>query len=146
MNRVVITNGVFDVFHAGHAELLAFCKSQGDFLVVALDTDRRVKQIKGSSRPVNNQRDRQRVLESCRFVDRVVLFDSIEQLQELYITTNASILVKGDERSPDDLRRIDDVPEHIDIRVFPHVSGLSTTNLIQKIRELPTHEKIIDER
>ena len=54
----VLTNGVFDVVHRGHLELLQFCKTQGQYLIVAIDSDKRVKQIKGENRPINNQEDR----------------------------------------------------------------------------------------
>ena len=68
---IVLTNGVFDILHKGHIELLKFAKSQGTKLIVAIDSDRRVKELKGDSRPINNEEDRRKVLETNRYVDEV---------------------------------------------------------------------------
>ena len=74
-NRIVWTNGCFDVIHRGHIESLKFAKSLGDRLVVGLDTDEKVRSAKGESRPFNVLEDRMKVLESIRYVDEVIPFD-----------------------------------------------------------------------
>ena len=76
----VMVNGTFDILHRGHLQMLQYAKSLGDHLLVAIDTDRRVKELKGLDRPINNQMDRRFMLESLRCVDTVYFFDSREEL------------------------------------------------------------------
>ena len=66
--KVIWTNGCFDILHRGHIELFKFCKSQGDYLVVGIDTDKRVKQNKGPDRPFNKEEDRSFFLESIKYM------------------------------------------------------------------------------
>ena len=73
-NSVVFTNGCFDILHRGHLELLQYCKSLG-MVIVGLNSDASVKRLKGNDRPVNNQNDRKFMLESCKYVDGVLIFD-----------------------------------------------------------------------
>ena len=138
---VVLTNGVFDILHKGHIEILKFAKSQGDKLIVAIDSDERVKDIKGDNRPVNNQEDRRRILETCRYVDEVVIFNSKQDLQNLYQNLNPNILVKGSEWTADEVRERDKIPNKILVKVFPILPDYSTTNTMKKIREIKTEEK-----
>lgn len=139
---IVLTNGVFDILHKGHIELLKFARLQGTKLIVAIDSDRRVKQLKGDNRPVNNEEDRRRVLETNRYVDEVIIFDSTEELQEFYQTLSPDVIVKGSEWTADEVRSRDCIPESIQVKVYPLVGDYSTTNTMQKIRELETCEKI----
>ena len=74
-------NGCFDILHRGHLELFKFAKSQGSFLVVGIDSDKRVKNNKGISRPINNQEDRKFFLECIKYIDKVVVFDSDYELE-----------------------------------------------------------------
>jgi D-beta-D-heptose 7-phosphate kinase/D-beta-D-heptose 1-phosphate adenosyltransferase len=78
--KFVFVNGTFDILHPGHMALLEYAKSQGDYLLVAIDADSRVKQFKGETRPINNQNTRKRMLECLKFVDEVKIFDSDESL------------------------------------------------------------------
>jgi len=139
---IVLTNGVFDILHKGHIELLKFAKSQGTKLIVAIDSDRRVKELKGNDRPINNQEDRRKVLETNRYVDEVVIFDSTEELQGFYGTILPDVIVKGSEWTADEVRERDGIPEDIQVKVYPLVGNYSTTNTMHKIRELETCEKI----
>ena len=139
---IVLTNGVFDILHKGHIELLKFAKSQGTKLIVAIDSDRRVKELKGDSRPINNEEDRRKVLETNRYVDEVVIFDSTEELQGFYQTLTPDVIVKGSEWTADEVRERDVIPEEIQIKVYPLVGNYSTTNTMHKIRELESCEKI----
>ena len=91
--KKVIVNGTFDVIHPGHLALLNYAKSLGDFLIVAIDTDDRVRQLKGPSRPVNNQDERKLLLENLKAVDEVRLFGSKDELID--IVKECSIMVKG---------------------------------------------------
>jgi D-beta-D-heptose 7-phosphate kinase/D-beta-D-heptose 1-phosphate adenosyltransferase len=89
----VVVNGTFDIIHPGHLALLNYAKSLGDFLIVAIDTDSRVKDLKGVSRPVNNQDERKLLLENLKAVNEVRIFNSSEELIE--IIKECSIMVKG---------------------------------------------------
>ena len=139
---IVLTNGVFDILHKGHIELLKFSKMQGTKLIVAIDSDRRVKELKGNDRPINNQEDRRRILETNRYVDEVVIFDSAEELQGFYDTLSPNVIVKGSEWTADEVRERDNIPENVQIKVYPLVGDHSTTNTMHKIRDMETCEKI----
>lgn len=92
----VWVNGTFDILHIGHIKLLEFA-SQFGFLRVGIDTDKRVKELKGEDRPFNTQDDRKKMLESIKFVDEVVLFDSREELIENVKNFSPDIMVIGDD-------------------------------------------------
>lgn len=92
----VWVNGTFDVLHVGHINLLEFAASLGD-VRVGLDTDKRVKELKGNSRPFNNQEDRKKMLESLKFVKEVVLFDSRQELIDSVRNYQPDIMVIGDD-------------------------------------------------
>lgn len=91
----IVVNGTFDIVHRGHIELLNYAKSIGDWLLVCIDTDRRVKELKGDHRPINNQYDRQFMLQNLQAVDAVRFFDSAEELEYILKTYQADIMVKG---------------------------------------------------
>lgn len=92
----IFVNGTFDVVHYGHIKLLEFAKSFDDsFVFVMIDSDQRTKKLKGSYRPVNNQQHRKFFLESIRFVDRVEIFDSDDDLLKTLETYSPDIMVKG---------------------------------------------------
>lgn len=92
----VWVNGTFDVLHIGHIKLLEFA-SQFGTLRVGIDTDKRVKELKGEERPFNNQDDRKKMLESIKFVDEVIFFDSREELIESIKNYSPDIMVVGDD-------------------------------------------------
>ena len=94
MTRVFV-NGTFDIVHRGHLEMLQYARSLGDEVLVAIDSDRRVRELKGRDRPVNNQIDRQFMLESIKYVDRVCIFDSDEELIDAIKQYSVDIMVKG---------------------------------------------------
>jgi D-beta-D-heptose 7-phosphate kinase/D-beta-D-heptose 1-phosphate adenosyltransferase len=125
MKRVIV-NGTFDILHPGHIELLDFAKTQGDYLLVAIDTDQRIKQLKGSSRPINNETDRQTMLLSLKSVDDVVLFNSDEELIELVSTCD--VMVKGS-----DYRDKPVIGEALVEVIFYDRTEHSTTKIIQDI-------------
>ncbi len=92
----VWVNGTFDILHIGHIKLLEFA-SQFGYLRVGIDTDKRVKELKGNDRPFNSQEDRKKMLESIKFVDEVVLFDSREELIDNIKNFSPDIMVVGDD-------------------------------------------------
>jgi rfaE bifunctional protein nucleotidyltransferase chain/domain len=91
----VMVNGTFDVLHPGHVALLNTARSYGDHLIVAIDTDRRVKELKGEQRPINNQIDRRIMLSALKAVDIVEFFDSTEELIKLMERYKPDVYVKG---------------------------------------------------
>ena len=91
----VMVNGTFDVLHPGHVALLNTARSYGDYLIVAIDTDRRVRELKGDGRPVNNQNDRKIMLSNLKAVDFVVIFDSKEELIDYMKLYKPQVYVKG---------------------------------------------------
>ena len=124
---VVFTNGCFDIIHRGHVELLRYCHSLGR-VVVGLNSDRSVKQLKGESRPYNNESDRLLILEACRFVDEVLIFDE-ETPYELIKNIKPDIVVKGGDYQIEDVVGND----LADVKIFNFVDGYSTTNILEKM-------------
>jgi rfaE bifunctional protein nucleotidyltransferase chain/domain len=93
--KTIWTNGCFDILHRGHVELFKFCKSLGARLVVGIDTDKRVRENKGPDRPFNTEEDRLFFLEAIRYIDKVVLFSSDEELAQRLIENNIDTMVVG---------------------------------------------------
>lgn len=91
----IVVNGTFDIVHRGHIELLNYAKSLGDWLLVCIDTDSRVKELKGEQRPINNQWDRQFMLQNLQAVDAVRFFNSADELEEICKIYQPDIMVKG---------------------------------------------------
>jgi D-beta-D-heptose 7-phosphate kinase/D-beta-D-heptose 1-phosphate adenosyltransferase len=91
----IFVNGTFDILHRGHLELLNYAKSLGDYLCVGIDTDDRVKEKKGPTRPIHNQDERKFFLENLKAVDEVKLFSSDEELEGLVKSFKPNIMVVG---------------------------------------------------
>ena len=79
----IIVNGTFDILHRGHIEMLNFARSQGTYLLVAIDSDKLVRELKGSSRPINNQEDRKFALDNLKCVDAVWIFEDQQELEHI---------------------------------------------------------------
>lgn len=125
---IVFVNGTFDVIHPGHLALLNYAKSLGDYLVVAIDTDRRVKELKGSSRPINNQYERKLMLENLKSVNEVKFFDTDNDL--ISIIKECDLMVKGSDYKGKPIVGEDVCPK---IVFFERINGYSTTEKIQSI-------------
>jgi len=93
--KKIVVNGTFDILHTGHVSLLNYAKSLGDYLLVCIDTDRRVKELKGDKRPINSQNERMFLLENLKCVDEVRFFDTKEELINILIDYQADVMVKG---------------------------------------------------
>ncbi len=133
-NRIVFTNGCFDLLHIGHIRLLEYAREQGDRLVVALNTDSSIGRLKGDNRPIMPQTERARVIGSLEAVDAVVFFDEDTPL-ELIRRLKPDILVKGGQYSEDTIVGADVVKEYGgEVVRAPMVEGYSTTELIEKIK------------
>ena len=136
--KIVFTNGIFDVLHKGHIDLLKFCKSLGGKLVVGINSDRAAKLLKGPDRPINNQRERKSTIENFYFVDQVVIFDDTKTLA-IIKQLNPHIVVKGGEWTAEEVRKRDHIPNHIEVKTFPVVlqaSGVkySTTGIVERMK------------
>ena len=127
MKRIVV-NGTFDILHSGHLALLNHARSLGDYLVVAIDSDRRVRELKGADRPINTQAERQELLSNLRSVDEVRIFDSDQELVD--IIAGCAIMVKGSDYEGKTIVGQDVCKELI---FFKLKNGYSTTNKIQDI-------------
>ena len=126
----IIVNGTFDILHRGHIELLEYAKGLGEFLLVCIDTDRRVKELKGENRPINNQADRAFMLQGLKCVDAVWTFDSEEDLERICKMYQPDVMVKGSDYEG---KRIVGAEHCKEIKFVELVNGYSTTNIIQRI-------------
>ena len=133
--RIVFTNGCFDLLHPGHMRYLYAARQMGDYLVVAVNTDRSVKIIKGPNRPIQSQDERTELLAALSFVDAVVLFDEDNPLKVIQQLV-PNVLVKGGDWTEDKIIGADVVKRAGGtVKSLPFVAGYSTTALIEKIRE-----------
>ena len=126
----VMVNGTFDILHRGHLEMLQYAGDMGS-LLVCIDTDRRVKELKGQSRPINNQEDRKFMLECLKFVDWVKLFDSKEQLISIMKEYEPDVYVKGSDWKHDKGSTAEQYCKQV--IYYDRVGDYSTTNTIQNI-------------
>jgi len=127
----VMVNGTFDVLHPGHIALLNTARSYGDHLVVAIDTDRRVKELKGDKRPINNQNDRRIMLSNLKAVDIVELFDSTEELIKLMQRYTPDIYVKGSDWKHDTESTAHQYCK--EVIYYDRIEEYSSTRIIQSI-------------
>ncbi len=133
--RIVFTNGCFDLVHSGHLLYLRAARSLGDCLVVGLNSDQSVQRIKGPTRPVLPQQDRALLLDSLRFVDYVVLFDE-DTPEQLIREIRPDILVKGGDYRPHQIAGASFVTSYGgSVVLLPYIEGKSTTAIIARICE-----------
>jgi len=126
----VLVNGTFDILHPGHIAMLNTARSLGNYLVVCIDTDRRVKELKGDKRPINDQNFRRVMLSNIKAVDIVEFFDSQDELIDLIKLYKPDIMVKGS-----DWRGKSIVAEQYVNEIFwyDRIDEYSTTKIIQDI-------------
>ena len=131
--RLVFTNGVFDLLHVGHVRYLEQARALGDALVVAINSDRTVRELKGPELPVFDQAERAEILAALRVVDYVVVFDDVSP-RRLIAELLPDVLVKGGDYDLDQIHGREEV-EAAGGKVIslPFVEGASTTTLIQKM-------------
>jgi rfaE bifunctional protein nucleotidyltransferase chain/domain len=132
--RVVFTNGVFDILHPGHVRYLATARSHGDALIVAINSDRSVRAIKGPERPVNPEAERAEVITALACVDAAVVFDE-DTPHDIISAIQPDVLVKGADWAHDKIvgRDIVEARGGVVIRVTVE-EGHSTTNVIKKVK------------
>ena len=126
--RNVWVNGCFDILHRGHVELLTYAKSSGDFLIVGIDTDRRVKEAKGDSRPYNCMEDRKYFLESLQVVDKVISFDTDEELKEHLKLHDIDIMIVGSDWKGKPVVGAEIAKK---LLYFDRIGNYSTTNILE---------------
>jgi D-beta-D-heptose 7-phosphate kinase/D-beta-D-heptose 1-phosphate adenosyltransferase len=133
--RLVFTNGVFDLLHVGHVRYLAQARALGDALVVAINSDRSVRELKGPERPVFDQNERAEILAALRNVDYVVIFDNVSP-RTLISQLLPDVLVKGGDYTLDEIHGREEV-EAAGGRVISltFVDGASTTTLIERMKK-----------
>jgi D-beta-D-heptose 7-phosphate kinase/D-beta-D-heptose 1-phosphate adenosyltransferase len=134
VGRVVFTNGVFDILHPGHVDVLLAARSHGDALIVGLNSDASVRRLKGPTRPVRTAAERAYVLAALEAVDAVVVFDEDTPLQ-LVRHLRPSTIVKGGDYGPEAIVGADDVrADGGNVVIVPLTPGQSTTSIIEKLR------------
>ncbi|MCC6238731.1 MAG: D-glycero-beta-D-manno-heptose 1-phosphate adenylyltransferase [Phycisphaerales bacterium] len=133
--RIVFTNGCFDLIHLGHVSYFRFARSQGEVLVVAVNTDHSIRRLKGKKRPIINEHDRMSVLEELESIDYVITFDDDTPLK-LIEAIRPDVLVKGADYTRENVVGADFVEQHGgQIALAPLVDGRSTSAVIQRILE-----------
>jgi rfaE bifunctional protein nucleotidyltransferase chain/domain len=132
--RLVFTNGCFDILHIGHVRYLQSARALGDALLVAINSDRSVRELKGALRPIMNERERAEMLAALAAVDYVVVFDDISP-RSLIAEVLPDILVKGGDYQLDEIHGREEV-EAAGGRVMalPFIEGASTTSIIERIK------------
>jgi rfaE bifunctional protein nucleotidyltransferase chain/domain len=128
--RRVIVNGTFDILHRGHIEMLNFARSQGTYLLVAIDSDRQVRELKGASRPINRQEDRKFQLENLKCVDAVWIFDTQQELEHICKLYKPHLMVKGSDYQG---KKITGSEYCEDIKFYNLVPNYSTSKIIEDI-------------
>tara|TARA_Y100000813_G_C24121254_1_gene332787 strand:+ start:607 stop:1071 length:465 start_codon:yes stop_codon:yes gene_type:complete len=130
--KIVFTNGCFDILHPGHIHILDQAKSYGDILIVGLNSDESIKRLKGTKRPKVSQKDRLRILSSIKFVDYAVLFEEDTPLK-LIKKIKPNILVKGGDYNSDDIVGSEFVKSNGgEIKIVQLLEGYSSSSLIDK--------------
>tara|TARA_R100000030_G_scaffold63533_2_gene48209 strand:+ start:881 stop:1279 length:399 start_codon:yes stop_codon:yes gene_type:complete len=130
--KISFVNGCFDVLHPGHIQLLEYARSFGDYLIVAIDSDRKVAEMKGPNRPIFSQYDRAAVLKSIRHVDIVHVFDTREELEYLLESIKPDTMVVGS-----DWKGKEVVGSHYakQVRFFDRIGEYSTTKTIEHLTD-----------
>ena len=132
---LVFTNGVFDILHVGHVRYLCAARALGDALVIAINSDRSVPELKGPDRPLNKENDRAEILAALRAVDYVTIFDDVSP-RSLIAQLLPDVLVKGGDYTLDQIHGREEV-EAAGGRVvsLPFVDGVSTSQIIERMKK-----------
>jgi len=135
--RLVFTNGVFDLLHVGHVRYLAAARALGDMLVVAINSDRSVHALKGVSRPIVNENERAEIVAALRQVDYVTIFDDVSP-RSLIAVLLPDVLVKGGDYGLNEIHGREEVEAAGGkVLALPFVAGASTSGIIQKMKGFP---------
>jgi rfaE bifunctional protein nucleotidyltransferase chain/domain len=134
--KIVFTNGCFDLLHLGHIDYLSKAKDHGNVLIVGVNTDASVRRLKGENRPVTDETSRSVIMASLQFVNAVVLFDE-DTPYELIKLVQPDVLVKGSDYQPEDIVGYDIVKaKGGEIVTIDFLEGYATTGIIEKIKSV----------
>ena len=132
---LVFTNGVFDLLHVGHVRYLQQARGLGDALVVAINSDRTVRELKGADRPIFDEAERAEILAALRVVNYVTIFDDVSP-RSLIATLLPDVLVKGGDYQLDEIHGREEVEAAGgNVISLPFVEGASTTTLIERMKK-----------
>jgi rfaE bifunctional protein nucleotidyltransferase chain/domain len=131
--NIVWTNGTFDILHPGHIELFKVARSLGDKVIVATDTDEKIKKDKGFDRPINDLCYRVAMLEAIKYIDVVLTFNTRQELEDLIQLYQPDILLLGDDWRDGDVVGREYAKE---VRFLPRVGGYASSNTIKRIHNL----------
>ena len=133
--KIVFTNGCFDIFHAGHVNLLNETKKLGDILIVGMNSDKSVKLLKGEGRPINNQDDRSLILSSICSVDEVIIFDEFSVI-DLIKFIKPNIITKGADYTLEQLEPEANFMKEMggELILIPITKDISSTKIISKLK------------
>ena len=141
-NKIVLTNGCFDFLHIGHVRLLIEAKNLGDILVVGLNSDSSVRELKGSQRPIIPEKERAEILSALACVDYIVIFQELSA-EKIILSLKPDIYVKGADYSNQKLKEKTIVENYGGRTIFyPFVEGYSTSLMIDKIQHISNNLKI----
>lgn len=124
-------NGCFDVLHVGHINLFKFAKSLGNNLIVGIDSDNRIKKNKGYDRPYNSEKDRILFLESIKYIDKVFIFNTDEELENIIVSNLIDIMVVGSDWKEKKVIGSQLVKE---VKFFNRIGSYSTTNILKNLK------------
>ena len=133
MSKIVWTNGTFDILHPGHIQLFKVARSLGDKVIVATDSDEKIKKDKGFDRPVNDLCYRVAMLEAIKYIDVVLTFNTRQELEDLIQLYQPDILLLGDDWRDGEVVGWEHAGE---TRFFPRVGGYASSSTISKIKNL----------
>ncbi|MGD2091115.1 MAG: D-glycero-beta-D-manno-heptose 1-phosphate adenylyltransferase [Candidatus Aminicenantes bacterium] len=132
---IVFTNGVFDLLHAGHIDLLEFAKSKGDYLILGINNDDSVKRLKGEARPIYPMEQRMKILAAIMYVDFVIPFSEDTPLELIKSLHRVDVLVKGGDYRPHEVVGREVVEKAGgQVLLFDFKTGISTSTVIKKIQ------------
>jgi rfaE bifunctional protein nucleotidyltransferase chain/domain len=135
--KLVITNGCFDILHRGHAEYLMQARALGDALLVLINSDSSIKELKGPSRPIIDEYNRAYMLSALEAVDSVVMFDT-QRCDNMFVELCPDIYVKGGDYTLETINAQEREAlqsVNVDIRFLPFIKGFSSTEIINKLQE-----------
>ena len=133
MCKTVFVNGTFDILHPGHVQLFKVARSLGEKVIVATDTDEKIREDKGGGKPVHSAGYRVAMLEAIKYIDTVLTFDNRQELEDLIEMYSPDILLLGDDWRDGDVVGWEYAME---TRFFPRVGGYESSNTIKRIHNL----------
>jgi len=128
VKKIIWTNGCFDILHRGHIEMFKYAKSLGDYLIVGVDSDKKVKLDKGEDRPINTLDDRIHVLNSIKYIDMVLSFKSTEDLERMIKYWSPTVMVIGSDWKG---KKVIGQEYAGKVDFFDRIEGYSTTKMLE---------------